>query len=426
MKEHTLIDAPANGSAAHAAAHADAPFHHPSNAKVIVCEGTHAASYAAKAARVKVISAYPITPQTSIVEKLSELCASGEMDASFIKVESEHSAMACVIGSEAAGSRSFTATSSQGLALMHEMLHWAGGARLPIVMANVNRAMGPPWNIYCDHNDSLSQRDTGWMQVYVESNQEVFDTILHAYRVAEQVQMPCMVNLDAFFLSHTSEPVAIPRQELIDRYLPPLQLKFKLDPNDPHAFGGLATPDKYMELRYKMQVAMDDAKELWQKADDEYAALFGRSYGGLVERYHTDDAEIVLVAAGTGGSTARLVIDELRAQGMPVGLLKIRVFRPFPTEAIRAALAGKKKIVVMDRDISFGAGGIFAQEVRSAIKDTDNPSPVFGCIAGLGGRDITPDTVREIIDIARTNAHPTQDIYWIGLKPHDHEMNPNS
>src|SRR5512135_2251516 len=162
----------------------DSPFTHPSTAKVVVCEGTHAASYAVKAARVKVISAYPITPQTSIVEKLSELCASGELDASFIKVESEHSAMACVIGSEAAGSRSFTATSSQGLALMHEMLHWAGGARLPVVMANVNRAMGTPWNIHCDHNDALSQRDTGWMQVYCESNQEVYDTVLQAYRVA--------------------------------------------------------------------------------------------------------------------------------------------------------------------------------------------------------------------------------------------------
>lgn len=402
------------------------PFHHPSNAKVIVCEGTHAASYAAKAARVKVISAYPITPQTSIVEKLSELCASGELDASFIKVESEHSAMACVIGSEAAGSRSFTATSSQGLALMHELLHWAGGARLPIVMANVNRAMGPPWNIYCDHNDSLSQRDTGWMQVFCESNQEVFDTILQAYLVAEAVQMPAMVNMDAFFLSHTSEPVAIPRQELVDRYLPPLKLKYTLDPNDPHAFGGLATPDKYMELRYKMQVAMEQSKDLWVEADKLFGEMFGRTYGGLVDQYRMDDAETVLVVSSTAASTARITIDEMRAEGIKVGMLRLRVFRPFPTETFRTLLAGAKKIAVLDRDISFGMGGIFAQEIRSAINDTDDPAPVFGAIAGLGGRDITPATIREVIDIARTNERPTQDIYWVGLKPHDHEMAANS
>jgi pyruvate/2-oxoacid:ferredoxin oxidoreductase alpha subunit len=394
------------------------PFTHPSTAAVRVMEGTHAASYAAMAARVKVISAYPITPQTSIVEKLSELCASNELEASFIKVESEHSAMACVIGSEAAGSRSFTATSSQGLALMHEMLHWAAGARLPIVMVNVNRAMAPPWTIYCDHNDSLSQRDTGWMQVYCESNQEVYDTVLQAFRVAEQTLLPCMVNLDAFFLSHTTEPVAIPRQNLVDEFLPPLNLPMTLDPADPHSFGALATPDKYMELRYKMQQSMEHAKELWQTVDAEFAATFGRAYGGLVEGYRMDGAEVVLVAYSTAASTARIAIDQMRDKGIRAGMLKIRVFRPFPAEAIREALSGARKIVVLDRNISFGASGIFAQEVRAALKDEDEPAPVFGIIAGLGGRDITPDTVHSAVDIALMHDRPLKDIYWVGLKPH--------
>jgi pyruvate/2-oxoacid:ferredoxin oxidoreductase alpha subunit len=400
------------------AQHSDSPFTHPSTAKVTVCEGTHSASYAVKAARVKVISAYPITPQTSVVEKLSELCASGELDADFIKVESEHSAMACVIGSEAAGSRSFTATSSQGLALMHEMLHWAGGARLPIVMVNVNRALGTPWNIHCDHNDSLSQRDTGWMQVFVESNQEVYDTILQAYLVAEQVSMPCMVNMDAFFLSHTTEPVAIPRQELVDRYLPPLNLKYTLNPDEPHAFGGLAMPDKYMELRYKMHAAMESSKEKWAEADRLFGEIFGRSYGGMVEHYRTDDAELLLIISSTAASTARITIDAMRDEGIKVGMLKLRVFRPFPAEAFREALAGRTKAVVLDRNISFGMGGIFAQEVRAAVKETAGMPPIFGCIAGLGGRDITPDTIREAFSVALMNDKPTQDIYWIGLKPH--------
>ena len=417
MKPDTLEQQPAAAIPARTAI-----YKHPSNAKVIVCEGTHAASYAAKAARVKMIAAYPITPQTSIVEKLSELCANGELDAKFIKVESEHSAMASCIGAEAAGVRTFTATSSQGLALMHEMLHWAAGARLPIVMANVNRALGPPWNINCDHNDSLSQRDTGWMQVYCESNQEVFDTILQAYRVAEQVMMPCMVNMDAFFLSHTSEPVAIPRQELTDHYLPPLILPFKIDPMDPHAFGGLTASDKYMELRYKMHAAHEEAKPLWDDADTAFNGMFGRSYGGMVEPYRTDGAEILLVAYATAASTARIAIDEMRDEGIPVGMLKLRVFRPFPAEQIRAAAKSVAKIVVLDRNISFGAGGIFAQEIRAALKDTSGAPPVFGCIAGLGGRDITPATVREVVETARKIKRPERDSYWVGLKPHAGEM----
>ena len=222
-----------------------------------VITGSHAVSHAVRLSRAEVITAYPITPQTSIVELLSEFCASGELKANFVKVESEHSAMATLIGSEAAGARSFTATSSHGLALMHEMLHWALGARLPIVLANVNRAMGTPWSIWVDHNDSLSQRDTGWIQVYAESGQEVLDSIIMAFKIAEQIRLPFMVNLDGFLLSHTVEPVDIPEQEVVDQYLPPLHLDNILDVDDPHAIGNLTTPDYYFELRYKAQKAFE-------------------------------------------------------------------------------------------------------------------------------------------------------------------------
>ncbi len=379
-----------------------------------VVTGNHAVSYGALLARVQVISAYPITPQTQIVELLSEFCATGALRAKFIKVESEHSAMAALIGASSAGARTFTATSAHGLALMHEMLHWAAGARLPIVMANVNRAMGPPWSVWTDQNDSLSQRDTGWMQVYCESNQEVLDTVLQAYKVAEKVLMPAMLVLDAFVLSHTAEPIEIPDQKLVDEYLPPYRPIYKLDVNDPRSFGALAPPDVYMELRYKMHQAMEEALTEWAHADEEFSELFGRRYGSI-EPYRADDADLIVVTSGTVTSTAREVIDELRAQGRRVGLLKVRLFRPFPAQLVRAALAGAKKIAVIDRNISFGMGGIFAQEIKSALYNAPERPPIFGFIAGLGGRDITPTVIREIIDYTESHDEP-EDLIWVGVK----------
>ncbi len=297
---------------------------HPSIAKVGVIEGTHAASYAVELSRVQVIAAYPITPQTGVVEALSEIVSRGELDAKFIKVESEHSAMACCIGASISGARAFTATSSQGLALMHELLHWASGSRLPIVMVNVNRAMAPPWSIYVDHNDSLSQRDTGWLQFYAESNQEVLDTVLQAYKIAETVDLPVMINLDAFVLSHTSEPVAIPKQKFVDEFLSARKALFKIDPAKPHAFGALIGPDAYMEMRYKLFQAMEDSREVIRKVDREFAEKFGRAYGGLVEEYCTEGAEVVLLTSATAVSTARIAVDEMRSLGFPVGLVKLR------------------------------------------------------------------------------------------------------
>ncbi len=379
-----------------------------------VVTGNHAVSYGALLARVQVISAYPITPQTQIVELLSEFCATGALRAKFIKVESEHSAMAALIGASSAGARTFTATSAHGLALMHEMLHWAAGARLPIVMANVNRAMGPPWSVWTDQNDSLSQRDTGWMQVYCESNQEVLDTVIQAYKVAEKVLMPAMLVLDAFVLSHTAEPIEIPDQKLVDEYLPPYRPIYKLDVNDPRSFGALAPPDVYMELRYKMHQAMEEALTEWAHADEEFSELFGRRYGSI-EPYRADDADLIVVTSGTVTSTAREVIDELRAQGRRVGLLKVRVFRPFPAQLVREALGCAKKVAVIDRNISFGMEGIFAQEIKSALYNASERPPIFGFIAGLGGRDITPTVIREIIDYAESHDEP-EDSIWVGVK----------
>lgn len=381
--------------------------------KVIM--GNHAASYAAKLCRVQVISAYPITPQTQVVEMLSEMCASGELNAKFIPVESEHSAMAAVIGASATGVRAFTATSSHGLLLMHEMVHWAAGSRLPIVMAEINRAVGPGWNIWTDQNDSLSQRDTGWMQIYVESNQEVLDTIIQGYKIAETVLMPLMVVLDAFYLSHTYEPVDIPELEQVDAYLPPYRPRYKLDVNDPHAFNGLAMPDVYMEMRWKMQTALEQAKSVAAAADAEFGRQFGRSYG-LVEGYRLDDAPVVLVTSGTATSTAREVIDELRAAGHKIGLLKMRLFRPFPSELVREKLAGVRKVAVLDRNIGFGMGGIFAQEIKAALCNQTSRPIVFDYVAGLGGRDITPQTIAEIAQYTLTHDQPEVETMWVGLK----------
>jgi pyruvate/2-oxoacid:ferredoxin oxidoreductase alpha subunit len=385
-----------------------------------VLMGNHAVSYGARLSRVEVIAAYPITPQTQIVEELSELCARGELKAKFIKVESEHSAMASCIGASAGGARAFTATSSQGLALMHEMLHWAAGARLPIVLANVNRALGPGWSVWSEQTDSLAQRDTGWMQIYCESNQEVLDTTIQAFKVSEQVLLPTMIVLDAFFLSHTYEPVDVPDQRLVDEYLPPYQPEVKMDVSDPHAFGSLVAPEHYFELRYKIQEDMERALEVIEAEGRKFARKFGRRYD-LIETVHTKDADVVLITSGTVTGTARTVIQERRARGEKIGLLKMRVFRPFPFEAIRQALAGIPKAAVIDRNISFGHGGIFYEEIKSALYGQPDAPELFGFIAGLGGRDVTPQTINEVLDYTLTHDRPEHDILWVGLKKRSRE-----
>ncbi len=380
-----------------------------------VISGNEAVAYGAMLSRVQVIPAYPISPQTTIVEALSEFCAGGKLKADFVKVESEHSAMACCIGAASAGARTFTATSAQGLALMHEVLHWAAGSRLPIVMANVNRAMSAPWTMWCDQGDSLSQRDTGWLQFYCEDNQEVLDSIIMAYRISEQVLLPSMVCLDGFILSHTYEQVEIPDPKDVDRYLPGYAPKFKLDVEDPHSFNGAFLPDIYMEQRMKMQGDMEEAKRVAKEADQDFGKSFGRSYG-IMEEYQAEDADLLLVTTGTVTGTARVVVDEYRKKGEKVGLLKMKMFRPFPAEDVRRVLQRVRKVAVVDRNISFGSTGIFAQEIRSALHHHGEGTSVFGFIAGLGGRDVTPAVLKEVIEYTKGQEAPEGDIRWIGAK----------
>ncbi|MFW6206120.1 MAG: pyruvate ferredoxin oxidoreductase [Gemmatimonadota bacterium] len=383
--------------------------------KVMV--GNHAVSLGVKLARTEVVSAYPITPQTQIVEMLSEMCGSGDLDARFIKVESEHSAMAACMGASATGVRTFTATSSQGLALMHELLHWAAGARHPIVLANVNRAMGPGWNIWTDQNDSLSQRDTGWIQLYCENNQEVLDTTIQAFKLAELVNLPVMIILDAFFLSHTSEPVDVPEQELVDEFLPRREADVKLDPEEPHAFNALVRPDAYMEMRWDQQEAMRRALNLLPEIDADWRILTGRGYG-VLEAYRADDAELILVTSGTVTSTVRTVVDQRRADGENVGLVKVKMFRPFPTTPLRKLLRGARRVAVLDRNVSPGHGGIFAEEIRSALYDVplDDRPTLYGYVLGLGGRDVTPQTIDEIIERTWAVDAPAREDLWVGVK----------
>ncbi|UCH77854.1 MAG: pyruvate ferredoxin oxidoreductase [Candidatus Coatesbacteria bacterium] len=379
-----------------------------------VVTGNHVVSHAARVGRAQVVSAYPITPQTQVVEKISEFVADGVMDAKFIKVESEHSAMVACIGASAAGVRAFTATSAQGLALMHEVLHWAANARLPVVLANINRAMGPPWTIWTDQIDSLSQRDTGWIQFYAESNQDIFDSILIAFKVAEQVDLPAMVVLEAFFLSHTAEPVDFPDQEDIDRFLPPRPARNTVDPENPAAFGGLTGPDHYYELKYMEHNAMLEAKETIAAATQEYGDMTGRYYK-MADPYRCDDAETVLVVSGGVASTAKDAVDEAREAGWKLGSLKIWAFRPFPREEVRALLLGRKRVVVVDRNISFGQEGIFCSELKASLYSQPEAPPVLGFIAGLGGRDIKG---RDLLAMAKAGEDPDcPEFNWYGVKP---------
>jgi pyruvate/2-oxoacid:ferredoxin oxidoreductase alpha subunit len=379
-----------------------------------VLEGSHAVSEAVRLARVQMISAYPITPQTHIVEAISAFCADGTMNARFLCVESEHSAMAAVIGAASSGVRAFTATSSHGLAYMHELLHWASGARLPIVMADVNRALGPGWNIWLDQTDSLSQRDTGWIQFYCEDGQEVLDTTLQAFRLAESVNLPVMVVLDAFFLSHTYEPVEVPDQEQVDQFLPPLSPRIQLDTANPFAIYQMVAPSAYMEMRYNIQLAMGLVTSRFNEIEDEFETIFGRKHGPL-EAVQCEDAEIILATAGTTASTCRHVIADLRKKGEKAGLLKLKMFRPYPTDQIRRHLGQAQKVAVIDRNFSFGASGIFAQEIKSALCNKDMRPPVFGYVAGLGGRDVTPQTLEEIYWQTKSNNIPKDESVWIGL-----------
>lgn len=383
-----------------------------------ILTGNYAVAHAVKCAGAQVIAAYPITPQTSIVEKLVEFCSDGTLDAEFVTVESEHSALSCLIGASTAGVRVFTATSAQGLALMHEVLFWAAGSRLPIVMCNVNRAMAAPWTIWCDQTDSLAQRDTGWIQIYCENCQEAFDSILQAYKVAEKMRLPCMVNMDGFYLSHTAEPVEIPDHSVVDTFLPYTQNEFNLDIDKPQAFSSGTLPTLYYEFQVKKQLAMKEVERELDKIYEEFEETFGRKYRS-VEPFEIDDAEMVLVTSGTISGTARSVVRRLRKEGKKIGLVKIRLFRPFPDAKLRQLLKGIPKVGIIDRNISIGNTGIFFSELRSALYSLENRPLLYGFITGLGGRDVVPSHIEEIVKTLERDEKPTTDTYWIGA---NHEL----
>ncbi|ASJ06064.1 pyruvate ferredoxin oxidoreductase [Thermococcus pacificus] len=364
-----------------------------------VVSGNYAAAYAAKHARVQVVAAYPITPQTSIIEKIAEFIANGEADIQYVPVESEHSAMAACIGASAAGARAFTATSAQGLALMHEMLHWASGARLPVVMVDVNRAMAPPWSVWDDQTDSLAQRDTGWLQFYAENNQEVYDGVLMAFKVAETVNVPAMVIESAFILSHTYDVVEMIPQELVDEFLPPREPLYDLaNFEKPFSVGALGTPADYYEFRYKLAKAHEEAKKVIKEVGKEFGERFGRDYSQMIETYRTDDADFVFMGMGSLMGTVKQAVDVLREEGYKVGAAKVRWFRPFPKEELYELAKNVDGIAVLDRNFSFGQEGILFNEAKGALYNTGAKPLMKNYIVGLGGRDFTVNDVRKIAE----------------------------
>ncbi len=361
-----------------------------------VMMGTEAAAVAAKLARVQVVSAYPITPQTVIVETLADIIARDELKAKYMPMESEHSSLASCVGASMVGARAFIASSSQGLVYMHEMLHYAAGARVPIVMVNCNRALTPPWNLYCDHTDSLAQRDTGWVQYYCADAQDVLDAILIAYRVAEEALLPIMVNMDAFYLTHTSEVLDVPEQEAVDIFLPPYRPSDRLDVNDPKTFGNVCGADLYTSIKYKRHCDTLSLEKLWDRTAAEFCSQFERSHSS-VEAYRTEDADLCIIGIGSSTGAMRLAVDRLRNEGLRVGSLRLALIRPFPAEKLREAVAKAKEVIVIDRDISSGAEGIVAQEVKAGLFENRGDVRVTGFVAGIGGNDVNMDTIIPLV-----------------------------
>jgi len=361
-----------------------------------ITEGSYAVAEAVRFCRPQVISAYPITPQTHIVEALADFVANGWLDAEYITVENELSALSACVGASAAGSRTYSATTSQGLALMFEVCFNAAGMRLPIVMSIANRALGAPLSIWNDQQDSISLRDSGWLQFYAEDNQEATDLHYLAYRVAEDhsILLPALVCFDGFILSHTYEPIDMLSQEDVDRFIPKFTPYERLDAADPISFGMYATPEYYLEFRYEMDCALKRAKDVIAKFGKEFGTMFGRDYSAMVEGYRLDDADTAIVAMGSICGTIKDAIDEMRAEGKKIGLLKIRVFRPFPSEEIAEMLSGVKRVAVLDKNISLGAKGATALEVKDALYGSGIPVKNF--ILGLGGRDVRKKDIKEI------------------------------
>jgi pyruvate/2-oxoacid:ferredoxin oxidoreductase alpha subunit len=378
----------------------------------ILLQGNYAVAEAVRLARVQLVAAYPITPQTPIYEKLSDMENEGTLPGIMMRTESEHSAMAACVAASLTGVRTFTATASQGLALMHEMLHFASGNRVPIVMCNVNRVVAVPWAFGSDQSDSLSQRDTGWLQFYCEDAQEAFDTVIQAYRIAEQVLLPVMVAIDGFFTSHFIEPIEIPDQASIDAYLPSFNIPTRFNEEDPAYIANVVNPEQYMGYRQRSFEDMEATRSVIKTANEEYQRIIGRGYD-VVETVSTDDAEIVLVTSGAMTSTARVAIQSLRDKGLRVGLLKMKAFRPFPTQEVQEALKNVPKVAVIDRNISLGKGGIWCQELKAALYPLEHRPMVTGYIAGICGADVSPDMIEDMVVKALEQDKPDDLPIWV-------------
>jgi pyruvate ferredoxin oxidoreductase alpha subunit len=369
-------------------------------AKRVGIEVSLAVAEAVKLANADVVAAYPITPQTHIVEHLAELVANGELDAQYIPVESEHSAMSACLGASAVGARTFTSTAGQGLELMHEVLYVASSMRLPVVMAVANRALSAPLSVWGDQSDVMAVRDTGWIQIFVENGQEAVDNVLCAFRIGEdpRVLLPVMIHLDGFYLSHVVEPVLFPEQSQVDRFLPLFKHPMPLHPDRPVTMGAFAPPFIYSEAKKAQEVNLEAAKEVILECWGEFGNLLGRYYSP-VEHYRSDDARVLLLTLGSFSETAMTAVDKMRGESGEVGLVRLRLWRPFPFAEIRQAVRNAEVLIVLDRAISFGGpGGPVCSEVRSALYGEDKKPKVIGFVGGLGGRDITPAGFEEIIN----------------------------
>jgi len=388
-------------------------------AKKVGVEVSVAVADAAKLANVDVVAAYPITPQTHIVEHLAELVADGELDAAYIPVDSEHSAMSACCGASAAGARTFTATAGQGLELMHEVMYIASSMQLPIVMAVANRALSAPLSVWGDHSDAMAVRDTGWIQIFVENGQEAVDNVLCAFRIAEdqRVLLPVMVHLDGFYLSHVIEPIVFPEQGDVDQFIPSYQPLLSLNPDKPVTMGAFGPPFIYSEAKKAQEVNLRAAKEVIIECWNEFGNRFKRNYSS-VESYRCEEAKVLLLTMGSFSETAMTAIDKMRGEGKKVGLLKLRLWRPFPFEEIRQAVKDAEVLIVLDRALSFGGpGGPVCSEIRSALYQQDRKPQVISFIGGLGGRDITPVGFEEIItrgiEISRTGSDQEFELFGV-------------
>jgi pyruvate ferredoxin oxidoreductase alpha subunit len=377
-------------------------------------EGSHAVADVVAMCRPNVISAYPITPQTHIVEGLAEIVGSGKLDAEFVNVESEFAAASVVLGASAAGARTYTATTSQGLLLMTEVVYCIAGMRLPIVMTCANRAISAPLNIWNDHQDSMTVRDAGWIQMHAEDNQEAADLHIQAFKIAEKTNLPIMVCMDGFILTHAFEPVDVPDQKQVDDFLPPFKPRYIVDPRWPRGIGLYADPRFYMETRYILHRALEKSEETIREVSAEFSKVFGRTSGGLVRPYKVDGADLVIVTMGSVVGTVKELIDRLEEKGKRVGLLQICSYRPFPKQEVYKALENKKNIVVLEKSVSLGRGGVLASDVRWSFPRADKRDRNISCfVAGLGGRNISLDDLQDMVE--RVEKEPVE-LEFLGLK----------